>query len=260
MTSVSAAVDPTAADKAADEKPSRWSTQSEWFDWLVLAATGALAALTVWVGSSVVRGMWDYIFVSLLWSVVGAAWCATVLVRTTDIVARLAMAALILGSILTVAMFGPITALVLWIPSDWFAVSMLVVVPLTLFLVKQRPIRLVWFVAPGTVMVAVAIVLSGVAAAARFAAAEPELTRYVQSLNQGAAMPDYNQPITVGGVPVVEVLHEGGQTLLVTGFIGILGDDPAGLAFVPDGRPVGVDWQHINGPWYRWVPLGYGFN
>jgi hypothetical protein len=41
------------------------------------------------------------------------------------------------------------------------------------------------------------------------------------------------------------------------GFIGILDDDPAGLAFVPEGTPVGVGWEHIRGPWYMWVPLGY---
>lgn len=44
------------------------------------------------------------------------------------------------------------------------------------------------------------------------------------------------------------------------GFIGILDDDTAGLAFVPEGTPVGVGWERISGPWYRWVPLGYVYD
>lgn len=111
--------------------------------------------------------------------------------------------------------------------------------------------------APVIVVAATAIVISGVPQAMRFAAAEPELTRYVQSLDQGAAVPGYDDAVVVGGIPIFEVIREDGQILLVTGFIGILGDDPSGLAYTLDGPPVGVGGDHISGPWYRWIPLHY---
>lgn len=229
----------------------------EWFDWVVLGATVVLAALSVWIGSSVVRGMWDYILVSLLWAMVGAAWSATVLLRTTDRVARIGVVALLIGSLITVMMFGPVTALIYSDRTDWLVVGLLVIVPVGLILVRQRPIRLVWFVAPVIVVASAALVLSGVPGSLRFAAAEPELTRYVLSLDQGAEVPDYDEPVLVAGIPVFEVIRQDGQVLLVTGFIGILGDDPAGLAYVPAGTPDGVGWEHIRGPWYGWMPLGY---
>lgn len=252
------AVDPIEVEAGTlNRRSSRLSTRAEWFDWLVLAATVVLAVMSVWIGSSIVRGIWDYIVVGLLWVVVGAARTVTVFLRTTDLLARVAMAVLIVGALGIAFLAGPITVLILWTPLDWVVAGVLVIVPFALFLVRQCPIRVVWFVAPAIVLAAAATVLSGVAASARFAAAEPELTRYVQGLDQGAELPGYEQPATVGGVPVFEVIREDGQTLLVTGFIGILGDDPAGLAFVPEGSPVGVHWEHIRGPWYRWIPLHY---
>jgi hypothetical protein len=251
-----AAADPAVVDGAGGPT-TRWSTRAEWFDWLIVGATTVLAAVTVWVGSSVVRGMWDYIFVSLGWAIVGAAWAVTLMLRTTDRVARFAALALFVGTLVTFVMFGPVTLLVFSSPSDWIGIGVLLVVPVALILVLQRPVRIVWFVAPMIVVAAAALVLSGIPRSMRFAAAEPELTRYVQSLDQGAAEPGYDDPVVVGGIPVFEVTREDGQILLVTGFIGILGDDPSGLAYAPDGPPVGVSSDHITGPWYRWVPSGY---
>lgn len=238
-------------------KPSRWSTRVEWFDSLVVVATLVVAAAWVWVGSAVVRDTFESLQVIMGWGFVGAAWAATVLLRTTDRVARFAIAALALGSVVTGAALGPLVFLILSTPSDWVIVGLFIAIPVATFLVRQRPIRLVWFVAPAIVVAAAAIVLSGVAVSARFAAAEPHLTAYVRGLEEGGALPDYDRPTDVGGVPVYEVIREDGQTLLVTGFIGILGDDPAGLAYVPEGTPVGVGWEHIAGPWYEWIPLGY---
>jgi hypothetical protein len=236
------------------EGPSRWSTRAEWFDWFVLSATILLAVITIWVGSSIVRGAWDFLMVSLLWGAVGVAWSLTVLIRTTERVARFAVSALLVGSLLTVFVLGPVVILIF---SAWVAIGLLVVVPVGLLLIRQRPIRLVWFVAPAFVVTTAALVLSGVPPSARFAVAEAELTGYVQSLDQGTRSASYDDPITVGGLPVYEVVREEGQVLLVMGFIGILDDDPAGLAFVPEGTPVGVGWEHIRGPWYMWVPLAY---
>jgi hypothetical protein len=236
---------------------SRWSTRVEWFDWLVVGATVSLAALTVWVGSSVVRGSWDYIFVSLGWAVVGAAWAVTLLLRATDRVARFAILVLLVGALVTVALFGPITLLIFSSPSGWIGIGMLVMIPVALILILQRPFRLIWFVAPVIVVAATAIVLSGVPQAMRFAIAEPDLTRFVQAPDLSGATPTYDEPVVVGGIPVFEMTREDGQILLVTGFIGILGDDPSGLAYAPDGPPVGVSSDHITGPWYRWVPSGY---
>jgi hypothetical protein len=233
---------------------SRWSTRAEWFDWSVLSATILLALITIWVGSSIVRGTWDLLTVSMLWGAVGVAWSVTVLMRTTDHVARFAVWALLVGSLLTLFVIGPVVILIF---SAWVVIGLLVVVPVGLLLVRQRPIRLMWLVGPGIVVATAALVLSGVPRWARFAVAEAEVTGYVQGLDQGTRLLSYDDPITVGGLPVYEVVREEGQVLLVTGYIGILDDDPAGLAFVPEGRPVGVGWEHIRGPWYMWVPLRY---
>jgi hypothetical protein len=235
------------------EGQSRWSTRAEWFDWFVLSATILLAVITIWVASSIIRGAWDFLTVGLLWGAVGVAWTLTVLIRTTDRVAGFAVWALVV-SLLTVFVLGPVVILIF---SASVAIGLLVVVPLGLLLLRQRPIRLVWLVAPAIVVATAALVLSGVPRSARFAVAEAELTGYVQSLDQGTRSASYDDPITVGGLPVYEVVREEGQVLLVMGFIGILDDDPAGLAFVPEGTPVGVGWEHIRGPWYMWVPLGY---
>jgi hypothetical protein len=239
---------------------SKWSTRAEWFDWLIVAVTILLALVTLWVGSSIVRGMWDYLTVSLAWAGVGLAWSVAVLVRTTDRAAQVAILALIVGSLVSTCALGPVTALIFTEPADWILIALLVVVPLGVILVRQRPIRLVWFVAPMVVLAAAALTVSGVLREVRFAASEDELTRFVQSGEAGEASRYYDEPVMVGGVPVYEVIREEGQVLLVTGYIGILADDPAGLAYVPNGEPVGVGWEHITGPWFRWVPSGYVYD
>ncbi len=251
--------DPADVDgRGADGETSRWSTRGEWFDWLVVSATLALALVSIWVGSSIVPGAWDYLLVSFLWAGMGVAWCVTVLLRTTDRVALFAVWALLIASFATILVLGPVTALIFFsTPSDWIVIGLLVAAPVGLLLVRQRPVRLVWFVAPAIVVASAALVFSDIARSARFAAAEAELTRYVQSLSQGTGSPNTDEPATVGGVPIIEVIREDGQVLLVTGYIGILGDDPAGLAYAPGGTPTGVGWEHISGPWYSWVPLGY---
>lgn len=236
---------------------SRWSTRAEWFDWVIVAVTILLALVTLWVGSSIVGGMWDYLAVSLAWVGVGLAWSVAVLVRTTDRAAKVAVWALLLGSLVSSCAFGPVTALVFTEPADRILIALLVGLSLGVILVRQRPIRLVWFVGPIVVLAAAALTVSGALRELRFAASEDELTRFVQSGEASEASRSYDEPVTVGGVPVYEVIREEGQVLLVTGYIGILADDPAGLAYVPNGEPVGVGWEHISGPWFRWVPSGY---
>jgi hypothetical protein len=178
-------------------------------------------------------------------------------IRTTDCVAKAAIWVLLCVALVPVFMLGPLLALIILTPLEWAAVVLLVVVPVVLFLVRQRPIRLVWLLSPALVIGVGALVLSGIPQSVRFTAAEPELTRYVQGLDAAPRLPHYDEPITVGGVPVYEVIREDDQVLLVTGFIGILGDDPAGLAYVLEGTPVGVGWEHIDGSWYRWIPTQY---
>ncbi len=262
--SVMASSEPSdSAARGVDGNSSRWSTRAEWFDWFVLSATSLLALITIWVGSSFVPGM-EILIVGLLWGTAGVAWSVTVLMRTTDRVARFAVAALLVGPFLTVSPFRDVAVPVIlaFLASlGWVVIGLVVVVLLVvlagLFLVRQRPLRLVWFVAPAIVVATAALVASGVPRWARLAVAEAELAEYVRSLDQGAGSWFYDDPITVGGLPVYEVIREEGQVRLVMGYIGILGDDPAGLAFVPEGTPVGVGWEHIRGPWYTWVPRGY---
>jgi hypothetical protein len=99
--------DPESGPRSASR--GRWSTRGGLADWLVLTATAAFGALTVWVGSAVIPSSYDLVPASLGWAFVGAAWSFVVMLRTTDRGAWLAALLLLVGSLATLALFGPLT-------------------------------------------------------------------------------------------------------------------------------------------------------
>jgi hypothetical protein len=100
------------------------------------------------------------------------------------------------------------------------------------------------------------LLASALPAAIRFAVIEPELTAYVTSFANGETVPTPGDiPIEVGGVSVYDVTREEAGVRLVTGYVGILGDDAAGLFYLPAGQLPSVGkFEHLAGFWYRWFP------
>jgi hypothetical protein len=225
----------------------RWSTRSDWFDWLIAAIAGLVGAATVWVGSAVVAGSYDLLMVSVAWAFAGILWSLAMILRATDTFARAAALALFLGALASATTFGPIMALSFVGPA---AVILGVVVALgllTVILVRQRPTRIMWLVAPAITVAAFAVDLSGIPQRLRFVVAEPALAAYVEEIRAGtAALPDdeEGEPVDIGSISIFEVVQESGQVRLVTSFVGILGDDAPGV-----GRS-----DHLTGPWYVWYP------
>ena len=238
----------------------RWSTRAGLADWLVLAATAALAAITVWVGSAVVPSSYDLMPASLGWAFVGAAWSFVVMLRTSDRAAWLAALLLLVGSLATLGLFGPLTLIGFASMAGGAAPAIaMLLIGLLLFgvvLAREPSRRLIWLAGPTIVLLTAGLLVSPLPAALRFAAVEPGLTAYVTSFANGenVAMPG-DSPIEVGGVPVYEVAREEEGVRLVTGYVGILGDDAAGLFYLPAGQLPNIGkFEHLEGPWYRWFP------
>lgn len=238
------------------ERRPLWSTHVDWFDLLVLGFTIILAGVTIWTTSAVVRDAWDSIVLLVTWPIAGVLWASMVALRMTDRVARLLIVAtLVVGA---VAVFTMIPVVLFWVVGPPLVVvgALLGAAVFGIAFLRERPLRLVWLAAPLVVVVTAVVVASGVPSAIRFAVAEPALTAFVEgSATGGTTSPAMDGSIDVGGIPVYEVYRSAGQVLLVTAYVGILGDDGAGLAFVPEGTPTEVgEWEHLSGPWFRWYP------
>lgn len=163
----------------------RWSRRAEWFDWVVVGATVALGGLTVWTASSLLRGPWDRLPLSLAWAVVGAAWAVAVVARATDRVARVAALGLLGATLVTLTMFGPIGAVVFLGSGAVLAAGLVALALFGVVLARDRARRLVWLLAPSVTAAAFAIDLSGIPQSLRFAAVEPQLAAYVATIRTG---------------------------------------------------------------------------
>lgn len=240
--------------------PGRWSTRAGSADWLVLAATAALGALTTWLGSSVIPSSYNLLPASIGWAFVGAAWSFVVMLRTSDRGAWLAAVLLLVGSLATLGLFGPLTLIGFVGMAGGAAPAIaLLLVGLSLFgviLAREPSRRLIWLGAPAIVLLTAGLLVSPLPAAIRFAVVEPALTAYVTSFANGETVPmPGDLPIEVGGVPVYDVTREDAGVRLVTSYVGILGDDSAGLFYLRAGQLPSVGkFEHLEGFWYRWFP------
>jgi hypothetical protein len=163
----------------------RWSTRSDWFDWLISAIAGLLGAATVWIGSAVLAGSYDLLLASMAWAFAGVLWSLALILRMTDTIARLAALALLVGALATVQTFGPIMALSFVGPTLGLLGAVVALGLLIVIFVRQRPARIIWLLAPALTVAAFALDLSGIPQRLRFATAEPALAAYVKTSGPG---------------------------------------------------------------------------
>jgi hypothetical protein len=229
-------------------------------DALAIGATSALAAATVVVWSAPVTGFGDLAFIGFLWPFAAILWAASLLAGTRDRNLRLLAWIVIAGSIATVATLGyPFFFIGVFVgPAGFVALFVSGLVLAGVALRRARPWRRSWIVAPVIVVATLALLMSGIPRSIRFAYAETALSAYARQLLSGEVTPPRSvdeNPVTVGSIPIHEVTVEGGELHFITGYIGILDDDGAGLAYVPSGAPAGPGvYQHLQGPWYAWSP------
>lgn len=88
-----------------------------------------------------------------------------------------------------------------------------------------------------------------------FAAAVWSMVLKLQGRDRVARMAAGALLIGVVGITIYELRREEGQTHLVTGFVGVLADSPAGLIHVRSGEPPGRGhYERLSGTWFRWFP------
>jgi hypothetical protein len=242
----------------------RWSAEVEALDLGVMVATLLLAGITLQAASDPVFGTDPFFLLMLGWPVAGVGWALTLLRRADDVVARAAGSLLLAGTVAAFGLFG--VSFLFLAFGGRVALAGAAVVAAGLFAVvvaRTRNRRLAWLVAPTVVLLTLGFVYTGLPRQARLWIANSALTTYAEQIRRGDAVviprsPD--QHVVVGTMPIYEVHEDEGELRFVTAYIGILGDDPAGLAYVPSGQPAAADltYQHVLGPWYRWYPSAFG--
>lgn len=230
------------------------------FDGLAIAASIALVVPTIWAASSVVPSVGDYPALIILWPFAAAMWAASIVIRSDEARVRGFGFVVIAGTILAVATLGVPFAVIAFI-SGGIGLGMCLFVGIVVtakILLPAKGRRLRWFIAPLLVIAAFAIVASGVPRSIRFATSEAALTAYAEQVRTGTqtTVPsDIGTSIQVGSIPIFRVESIDGEIHLTTAYVGILDDDPAGLAYVTGGTPSGPGvYEHIDGPWFLWLP------
>ncbi len=238
----------------ADKRVGWWSRQADTLDWLLILATICLAVATLWVTGVPFPGFFDSYPLPFLWPLVGAAWSLVLMRRARDRAARFAAGILLLGAVATTGGAFPFIAYFVYGEGPLLIALLIVLGLLTFVLVRERPIRIVWLVAPAIVLAMMGVGLSGAPAALRFAYAKPALTAYAEQVMRGDAVerPSEGHRISVGSINIDEVQAGRGCVHLTTAFVGF-DDDPAGIAYCPSGPPsTGDRYEQLSAPWYRW--------
>jgi len=236
-----------------------WDRRINAFDWLVIGATLLLAGLTLWAWSYPVPGTDVFLFGGIGWSILAIAWAASVLATTIDTAARWASLGLVVGAVASFPLFG-ISLVVIGLGGIvGFALMVLIGLGLLgVVVATSRVRRVTWLAGPLIVLAMLTVVFTGLPRLGRMAVAEPALTQFAQTVDPHATL-DYpmwfDDGFSVGSVPVYEAYVSRGGVHLVTGFVGILGDDSAGIAYFPTGAPAAdPPYEHLVGDWYRWYP------
>lgn len=235
-----------------------WSRQISRLDWVAIVLAALLAVVTVWAGSYPVPGT-DVLYLGLLtWPIVAILWSTTLLASVSDTVARNAGLLLLLGSVLVLF---PGVVLIYLMATGGLGLLIGVIIAAGLFglvAVRSPERRVGWLVAPVIVALTLALLVSGSPRLARMAWAEPHLTAHAEAIlreSGGAIAGDrwYDPPIEVGSIPIDGLYMRSGTVYFVTGYVGILADDEAGIAYFPEGISHPLH-DHLIGPWYRWYP------
>jgi hypothetical protein len=236
-----------------------WSRRISTVDWVIIAVTAVLAALTLYAASYPVVGSDAFLLLNLAWSLPAIALSLSLLGSAEDMIARAAAAALLVGSVASVAFLGFSLFVLILFGSIGIAAAAALAIALFAVVVVRSPNRCIaWLVAPSIVLVTLALLITGLPRMTRLWLAEPALTAYAEQIEGGGMveLPAYfDEPVSVGGIPIYEIYVEGGHLHFVTDYVGILADDGAGLAYLPSGAPeADPPYDHLPGPWYRWSP------
>jgi hypothetical protein len=248
----------------SNERPARvrsdvWDRKVNAFDWLVIGATLLFAALTLWAWSYPVPGTDVFLFAGIGWSVLAIAWAASVLATTIDTSARWASLGLVVGAVASFPLFGFSLVVIDLSGTVGFGLMLLIGLGLLAVVVAMSFIkRVVWPVAPVVVLAMFAVMFTGLPSLARMTFAEPALNEFAQTFDPNATSEYpmwFDDGLSVGSIPVYEAFVSRGGLHLVTSFVGILGDDNAGIAYFPNGAPrADPPYEHLVGAWYRWYP------
>lgn len=227
-------------------------------DAIVLVLAGCLGVVTVFTASAPVGDLGDWVFASVGWSVLGTYWSLRLLAGTGDPAARTIALVFLLAAALSFVSFGFVTMFVLAIvPFSITAAGALGLGMAALGALRDAERRRTWLGVPALAIITLAVVASSVPRTIRFTLAEPALTEYVMGVDQRApsASPSENAAIEVGGLTIYDVYEQDGEIHLTTAYVGILGDYPAGLAYVPSGVPSDDGrYEQLSARWYRWFP------
>jgi hypothetical protein len=229
-------------------------------DGLAMAFSAALVVPTIWAASSPVPSVGDYSVLMVLWPIAAAVWAASIVARSDESRVRAFGFVVMAGSIVAVGTLGVPSAVIAFIagPVGLGLCLFLATAVTAKILLPARGRRLRWFIAPLLVIGTFSVLASEVPRAIRFATSEAALTAYAEQVRTGTqtAMPDeIGTSIQVGSIPIFRVETIDGEIHLTTAYVGILDDDPAGLAYVPSGPPSGPGvYEHVDGPWFLWLP------
>lgn len=236
---------------------SMWDKSIRALDWLAIVPTLLLAMMTLWVASYPIVDTASWIFVGAAWSFVAIIWAVSVAATTNDSGGRALALVLLVCAAASIPFFGFSFVLLAFLGLVGLVAAVLVGLALLAGIVLlSRPRRVAWLAAPAIVLVMFAVIASGVPRLSRLVGAEPALTSFAKSLQQGQGQPlpaYFDEGLSVGSIPVYAVYDNSGGLLLVTGYVGALDDYEAGLAYFPSGAPAdGSRYEHLRGDWYRW--------
>jgi len=236
-----------------------WDRRIDVLDWLVIGATLLLAGLTLWAWSYPIPGGDAFLFGGIAWSIVAIAWATSVLATTSEKSALWASLLLLVGAVASFPFFG-ISLVVIGLGGT-VGFGLMVMIGLGLLavvVITSRVKRVAWLVSPVVVLAMFTVMYTAWPRLARMAVAEPALTGFAQTVDPNATLNYpmwFDDGLSVGSIPVYEAYVRHGGVHLVTGFVGILGDDNAGIAYFPDGAPAADSpYEHLVGSWYRWYP------
>lgn len=235
----------------------RWLGQVGRRDRYLIAASVAVAALTLWFSSAPFIGTGERLLLAILWPPLGVAWSVTLFQSVRRGWSRVAAGLLALGAGITFAGIIPTVATLVvgpWLPVMALAAALGL---LGLVIILESPLRLARLVPPAIVLTTIGFAASGLPRLARFAMDEAALTAFATSIGPGETAIEAweDAPVGVGSLQIEEAQHTDGCVFLGTTWVGPLGDVPAGLASCPVGPPQhrGV-FEHLSGSWYRWTP------
>lgn len=237
--------------------PHGWDKSVGPLDAVAIVLTALLAVVTLWVASYPIVDSSAWIFGGMAWSVVAITWAVSVVATATTRESRALALILLIGAVASI----PFAGISLLLVSAFGRIGLAGAVVLGLAIlagvvVLSTPRRVAWLVAPTIVLIMCAVLVVGVPRVARLALAESDLTSFAQSVQgDGTSLPAYfDAGISVGSIPIYAVYTASGGLLFVTGYVGMLDDDEAGLAYFPHGAPTddGAQYDHLYGNWYRW--------